>query len=112
MKKILFYAMREEKMCFVHVLLNALELHESGHEVKIIFEGMSVKLPSILTAEANPLYQEALDKNIVAGVCRVCSKMMGVLEENEKLGLELLNDMRGHAGMKSYIEDGYEVVIS
>ncbi len=44
MKKILFYAMREEKMCFVHVLLNALELHEAGHEIKIIFEGMSVKL--------------------------------------------------------------------
>ena len=38
MKKILFYAMREEKMCFVHVLLNALELHEAGYEVKIIFE--------------------------------------------------------------------------
>ncbi|MGI6333731.1 MAG: hypothetical protein ACOX1A_03790 [Saccharofermentanales bacterium] len=112
MKKILFYAMREEKMCFVHVLLNALELHETGHEVKIIFEGMSVKLPSVLAKAADPLYQKALDNNIIVGVCRVCSNMMGVLEENEKLGLELLNDMKGHAGIKNYVENGYEVIMS
>ncbi len=112
MKKVLFYAMKEEKMCFVHVLLNALELHEAGYEAKIIFEGMSVKLPPALAAEANPLYQQALDKNIIVGVCRVCSKMMGVLEENEKLGLTLLDDMKGHAGMKAYLENGYEVIMS
>ena len=48
MKKILFYAMTGEKMCFQHVLMNALDLHNSGYEVKIIFEGASVKLPSVL----------------------------------------------------------------
>ena len=36
MKKILFYGMSGEKMCFQHVLLNALDLHEAGGEVKII----------------------------------------------------------------------------
>ncbi len=112
MEKILFYAMKEEKMCFVHVLLNALELHEAGHEVKIIFEGMAVKLPPVLVGENNPLYQQALDKGIVVGVCRVCSKMMGVLEENKKLGLKLLDDLKGHAGIKSYLENGYEVIMS
>lgn len=112
MKKVLFYAMKEEKMCFVHVLLNALELHERGHEARIIFEGMAVKLPSVLSKEANPLYQQALDKNIIVGVCRVCSKMMGVLEENEKLGLPLLDDMKGHAGITNYLENGYEVIMS
>lgn len=112
MKKILFYAMKEEKMCFVHVLLNAQQLHEAGHEAKIIFEGMSVKLPPVLAKEANPLYQKALDNNIIVGVCRVCSNMMEVLEENEKLGLPLLDDMKGHAGMKNYLENGYEVIMS
>jgi hypothetical protein len=34
MKKILFYAMTGEKMCFQHVLMNALDQHNSGHEVK------------------------------------------------------------------------------
>jgi hypothetical protein len=32
MKKILFYALTGEKMCFQHVLMNALDLHNSGFE--------------------------------------------------------------------------------
>ncbi len=70
------------------------------------------KVASVLAKAADPLYQKALDNNIIVGVCRVCSNMMGVLEENEKLGLELLADMKGHAGMKNYIENGYEVIMS
>ncbi len=38
-------------MCFVHVLLNALDLVESGQEAKIIFEGESVKLPQVFEEE-------------------------------------------------------------
>lgn len=115
MKKILFYAMNGERACFIHVLLNALKLHEAGHEVKIIFEGMSVKLPPVLAKDDDPRYQQyqqALDNGIIAGVCRVCANVMGVLEENEKLGLELLADMEGHAGIKDYIENGYEIIFS
>ena len=37
MKKILFYGMTGEKMCFQHIFLNAIDLQESGYEVKIIF---------------------------------------------------------------------------
>ena len=55
MKKVLFYAMQGEKMCFQHILLNALDLSEAGLEVKIIFEGASVKLPSVLDEEGNKL---------------------------------------------------------
>ena len=55
MKKVLFYAMEGKKMCFMHVLMNALQLHEQGYEVKIIFEGESVKLPAQLENEGNKL---------------------------------------------------------
>ncbi|MDD4112448.1 MAG: hypothetical protein PHC56_05395 [Herbinix sp.] len=61
MKKYLFYGMTGQKMCFVHVLLNALDLKSTGNEVKIIFEGESVKLPPVLDKEANPHYQNALN---------------------------------------------------
>ena len=44
MKKYLFYGMTGEKMCFQHILMNAVDLSEKGYEVKIIFEGASVKL--------------------------------------------------------------------
>ena len=110
MKKILFYAMTGEKMCFQHVLMNALDLHKDGFEVKIIFEGASVKLPSILKEENNPLFGKAIEAGLIAGICFACSKVLGVFEANLALGLPMLDDMFGHAGMKQYLTDGYEVV--
>ncbi len=110
MKKILFYGMTGEKMCFQHVLMNALELHDAGLEVKIIFEGASVKLISQFEDEGNPLYNKAKDAKLIAGICLACSKVLGVYEANLKTDLPMLDDMSGHAGMKKYIEDGYDVV--
>lgn len=110
MKKVLFYAMTGEKMCFQHVLLNALDLSSSGAEVKIIFEGASVKLVSQFENESNPLYKKAKKLGIIAGVCLACSKVLGVYEENKKSGLNFLDDMSGHAGMKNYCNQGYEIV--
>lgn len=111
MKKMLFYGMAGEKMCFSHVLLNALDLSAGGAEVKIIFEGASVKLVSVLEEEKNPLYLKAKEQGLIAGVCKVCSKVMNVFEKNSGYGLAMLDDMSGHAGMRSYIENGYSVVI-
>lgn len=110
MNKILFYGMTGEKMCFQHILLNALDLAESGEEVKIIFEGASVKLVSVFEEEKNPLYEKAKELGLIDGVCLACSKVMDVYEENEKTGLAMLDDMKGHAGMKKYIKEGYTVI--
>jgi hypothetical protein len=110
MNKYLFYGMTGEKMCFQHILMNAIDLSESSKEVKIIFEGASVKLVSVFEGEANPLYIKARDLELIAGVCLGCSKVMGVYEENKASGLQMLGDMSGHAGMKRFIADGYEVI--
>ena len=110
MKKILFYGMTGEKMCFQHVLLNALDLSASGNEVRIIFEGASVKLVSVFEEEGNPFYKKARNSGIIAGICRACSKAMGVYDLNKSTGLIMLDDMSGHAGIRRYVEDGYEVV--
>lgn len=110
MKKYLFYAMKGQKMCFVHTLLNAFDLTEAGHQVKIIFEGESVTLPAVLDAENNPLYKKALEIGMIVGVCKACSQVMDVLKTNQDLGLSLLDDMSGHAGMRPYVEQGYEVI--
>jgi len=110
MNKVLFYGMTGEKMCFQHILLNALDIHSSGGEAKIIFEGASVKLVSQFEDEKNPLYKKAKDAGLIAGVCLACSKVLGVYEQNKNSGLTLLDDMSGHAGMKSYISGGYRVV--
>lgn len=110
MKKILFYGMTGEKMCFQHILLNALDLATSGSEVKIIFEGASVKLVPVFEEEKHPLYRRAKDQNLIAGVCLACSKTLGVYDPVVASGLPLLDDMSGHAGMKRYIDDGFEVI--
>lgn len=110
MEKILFYGMTGEKMCFQHILLNASDLNSSGIEVKIIFEGASVKLVPVFEKEGNLLYKKAKDLGIIAGVCLTCSKVLEVFEENKDSGLVMLDDMSGHAGMRSYITDGYKVI--
>ena len=110
MEKVLFYAMTGEKMCFQHVLLNAVDLSEVGNEVKIIFEGASVKLVAMLEEEKNPLYLKAKEAGLIAGICLACSKAMGVYEENLASGLAMLDDMMGHAGIKNYINNGYQVI--
>ena len=109
MKKILFYVMGGETMCVQHVFLNALDLKDNGHEAKIIFEGQSVKLPPELDGK-NKLYDRCRDENLIAGVCKACSQQLGTLEQNEALGLTMLSDMSGHAGMLPFINDGYEVI--
>jgi len=110
MEKILFYGMTGEKMCFQHILLNALDVYSAGGDVKIIFEGASVKLLPVFEEEKNQLYNKAKDAGIIAGVCFACSKVMGVYEQNKTYNLEMLNDMSGHAGMKHYVEKGYKVI--
>lgn len=110
MKKYLFYVMQGKKMCFVHVLLNALDLHEAGHEVKIIFEGESVKLPKVFEEEKFGLYLKAKEKKLFAGVCYACSVQLDVLDFNKSLDFPLINDMNGHAGMKAYVNEEYKVI--
>lgn len=110
MNEILFYGMTGEKMCFQHILLNALDLNGYGKTVKIIFEGASVKLVSVFEEEKNPLYLKAKELGLIAGVCVACSKVLGVYEQNKATGLSMLDDMNGHAGMKNYINDGFSVI--
>ncbi len=110
MEKVLFYGMTGEKMCFNHILLNALDLKQAGHEVQIIFEGASVQLVPTFEEEGHAPYIKAKEAGLIAGACKACSKMFKVDEKIAELGVELLDDMQGHAGMKKYVEEGYTVV--
>lgn len=110
MKKVLFYAMTGEKMCFSHILMNALDLLADGVESAIIFEGASVQLIPLFEEEKNLLYLKAKEAGLIAGFCLACSKVMEVREACLASGLPALSDMFGHAGFKAYLVDGYEIV--
>ncbi len=107
------YAFNGEMMCFVHVLLNALDMKERGSEVIIVFEGASVKLVPELESGKSPfsnLYFKAKEAGLIDGACKACSSKMGVLEAVEKSGLTLLDDMSGHPSIANYMVRGFTVL--
>ncbi len=55
MKKVVLFAFNAEFMCFVHVLLNALDMDSRGFDVKIVIEGGATALIPELTREGSPL---------------------------------------------------------
>jgi len=113
MKKIVLVAFQGQPMCFIHVLLNGLEMQAAGYECKIIVEGEATTLlPEIDQQEhfLHGLFIQAKDAGLIEGACRACSMKMQVLDKIEKIGLPLLDDMSGHPGMVKYIEDGFEVL--
>lgn len=113
MKKIALFAFEGELLCFVHVLLNALDMAERGMEAKIVLEGTAVKLVDQLQKKENPfhpLWSKARDAGLVAGACKACSAKLGVLQIIEAAGLPFLEGMSGHPSMAEWMEEGYEII--
>jgi hypothetical protein len=113
MKKIALFAFNGELMCFVHVLLNAIDMNEKGYQVKIVVEGSATKLVPELARKDNPmyrLYEKAKGLDLIDGACKACSNKMGTLEAIKSEGLRLLDDMSGHPGMARYQEEGFEII--
>lgn len=113
MKKFALFVFNGDPMCFIHVLLNALDMKAKGHEAKIIIEGASVKLiPELVKSEnsLNGLWKKNLEAGLVAGVCKACSSKLGTFESAKEQGLTILDDVSGHPGMASYRDNGYEII--
>ena len=113
MKKFALFVFNGDPICFIHVLLNALDMKVKGHDAKIILEGASVKLISDLANVGNPLHglwQKNIEANLVEGVCKACSGKLGTLEAAKEQGLRLLDDMSGHPSVAAYSDQGYEII--
>ena len=113
MKKVVLVAFNSEFMCFVHVLLNALDMNSRGFDVKIVIEGAATALIPELIKEGNPmaaLYKKVKDLELIHAVCWACSTKLQTLWAVEKEGLPLGDEMGGHPSIASYVEQGYEVI--
>ena len=111
--RVALFVFNGDPMCFIHVLLNALDLHAKGAEAKIIVEGAATQLIPELEKEENPLHQlwrRAKQENLVEGACKACSQKMGTDAQARAQGLALLEDMTGHPGMAAYRDRGFEVI--
>lgn len=113
MQKTVLFAFNGDPLCFVHVLLNALDLNEAGQESGIVFEGQSVTLVGLLARPEHPfhgLYAEAKEKGLLLGVCKACAVKLDALAAVNDEGLPLISDMRGHASMRAFLEAGSAVI--
>ena len=111
-KKIVFFAFQKEKMCFMHVLLNALDLHEKGVETKIVIEGASTLLIKELIEEDNKPLKKVMELKLIDSVCKACANQMGALEYiRDHTDLVLNGDMNGHPPMADYTKEGYEIIV-
>ena len=102
-----------DPMCFIHVLLNALDMKSKGAEVGIVIEGAATGLLTELERNAHPshkLWEQAKAEQLVAGVCQACAGKMGTLENAKAQGLTLLNEMSGHPSMTAFMADGFQVI--
>jgi hypothetical protein len=113
MLKVALVAFQGESMCFVHVLLNGLDLKNRGADAKIIIEGLATKLLGDLNRPENPfhsLYVKVREAGLIDGVCRACANKTGSLAEAQAQGLPLLDEMNGHPSLGRYLEAGYTVI--
>jgi hypothetical protein len=112
-QKIALVAFNGEPMCFVHVLLNAIEMQERGYDVKVIIEGSATKTAVTLddpSAQFHTLYREVKEKGLIDCVCKACAAKMGALPGIEAQGLPLCSELKGHPNLARYIDAGYTII--
>ncbi len=113
MKKFVLFAFNGESMCFVHVMLTALDMKQKGYEVKVVIEGSATALLPKLAETSHPfnkMYNNVINNNLIDSVCKACSAKMGILEDIVALDLPLGDDMKGHPSMTQYIDSGYQII--
>jgi hypothetical protein len=112
-KKVVLFAFRGDPLCFVHVLLNGIDLHEKGQKGWIVLEGESVTLVEKMSQAdhfLSKLYQKAKSLGIIHGACKACSAKLTATQAVEKEGIPLIGDMAGHPAMGDFLSNEYEII--
>jgi hypothetical protein len=82
--------------------MNALHMKDNGFDVKVVIEGTATLLIKELTDPTSPaakLYRMVKATNIIDCVCRACSANFGALESAKEQGLNIYDEMSGHASI-------------
>ncbi len=110
--KYLFLATDENKMQLYHLLLNAINFHENGHEVITILECASPKLLiGIADGSINlPVFDKAMGLGIIDHACKACTTAFSATEAAQKLGVSLKGELSGHSNLLRFAQDGYAIL--
>ena len=68
MQKAVLFVFNGDPMCFIHVLLNAINMNDKGQEVRLIIEGAATRLIPELAREDNACFNSMKGQN--SGSCR------------------------------------------
>lgn len=111
--KTVFFVFNGDPMCFVHVLLNALDMHGCGREVRVVMEGALVSLAEPLMEPGHPLHRlfiQVRQAGLLDGLCRACASKLGAAAHAEQAGIPLIGDMHGHPSMREYMDAGFQII--
>lgn len=113
MKKAALFVFNGDPMCFIHVLLHALDMKAKAYDCRVIVEGAATQLIPGLDKEDHPLHhlwEKTKAAGLIHGLCKACSQKMGTLEAARDTGLALLDEMNGHPCMAAFRDQGYEII--
>jgi len=97
----------------LHALLYAQEIHESGHEVKVIFDGAGTVWVKQFEDEGNKyhqVYKAVKSLGVIEGVCDYCAGAFGVKEELQKSNTKFVGERNGHPSLSQFIENDYQII--
>jgi hypothetical protein len=111
-RKLLFLVFSDEACRQNHALMYAQDLQAKGHEVRVIIEGPA----TAMFREPSALLVRAKEAGLIAGACRRASGGCAGGERNvagqvRDFGVELLDEMQGHAAIGAFVEQGFELVV-
>ncbi len=110
--KYLFLATNDNKMHLYHLLLNANNFHENGHEVAVILECAS---PKLLIGIANgsiklPVFDKSMELGIIDSACKACTAAFEATDAAKQLGVLLKGELSGHSDLLRFAADGFTIV--
>jgi len=92
-------------------LRTALELHEAGDDIALLFDGSGVETLAAISDPANqmhPLLTALADR--VQGACAFCAGSHKVADTIKEHGWNLLTDFKGEASVRKLLAAGYHVI--
>jgi hypothetical protein len=112
MMKYMFLATDDNKMQLMHLLLNANNFHEKGHEVAVVLECASPKLLIGIADGSSklPMFDKALEFEIIDHACKACTANFNATEAAEKLGVPIKGELSGHSDLLRFAQDGYSFI--
>ncbi|KAJ4461087.1 hypothetical protein PAPYR_2532 [Paratrimastix pyriformis] len=126
-RKVLFVLFTDDFCRSFHAFIWALDLKQHGHEVSIILEGpgtkhLSLLEPSSASSGLAEKFREVKAAGLLHGACKAASAGCGMGSTcggpepadlhglARTYGVQLLEDVSGHANITPFIEQGYQVV--